>query len=147
MISVADKIRNMTDGQLEELFKVSDIVPAVNQIECHPLCYPKQLIEYCQDKGIQVQAYAPLARGAYLDNDVMCVIATKYGRTPAQIGLRWAIQKGIAVIPKSANPDRIVSNGKIFDFEIEQEDMDIIDTLNEDFHSSRVPEDLRDIIF
>ena len=140
-------VSNFQIHHLEELFKVSDIVPAVNQIECHPLCYPKQLIEYCQDKGIQVQAYAPLARGAYLDNDVMCVIATKYGRTPAQIGLRWAIQKGIAVIPKSANPDRIVSNGKIFDFEIEQEDMDIIDTLNEDFHSSRVPEDLRDIIF
>ena len=77
----------------------------------------------------------------------MCVIATKYGRTPAQIGLRWAVQKGISVIPKSANPDRIFTNGNIFDFEIEQEDMDIIDTLNEDLHVSSTPEDLRDIIF
>ena len=117
------------------------------QIECHPLCYPKELIDYCQNIGIQVQAYAPLARGAYLDNDVMCVLGTKYAHTPAQIGLRWATQKGISVIPKSVHPDRIRSNGNIFDFTIEQEDMDLIDTLNENFHSSHVPEDLRDIAF
>ena len=130
-----------------ELKKVSGIIPAVNQIECHPLCYPKELIEYCESEGIQVQAYAPLARGAYFDNDVMCVLATKYARTPAQIGLRWAIQKGISVIPKSVHPDRIASNGNVFDFTIEDEDMAIIDTLDEDFHSSHVPEDLRDVIF
>lgn len=140
-------VSNFEIRHLEELEKVSGIVPAVNQIECHPLCYPKQLIEYCQEKGIQVQAYAPLARGAYLDHDVMCVLGTKYGRTPAQIGLRWAVQKGISVIPKSVHPDRIASNGRIFDFSIEQEDMDILDTLNQDFHSSHVPEDLRDIKF
>lgn len=140
-------VSNFQIHHLEELAKISDIVPAVNQIECHPFCYPKQLIEYCQDKGIQVQAYSPLARGAYLDDDVMCVIATKYGRTPAQIGLRWAIQKGISVIPKSSNPERIISNSQIFDFEIEQEDIDIIDTLNKDYHAASVPEDLRDIIF
>ena len=140
-------VSNFQIRHLEELKKVSGIVPAVNQIECHPLCYPKELIEYCQANGIQVQAYAPLARGAYLDNDVMCVLATKYARTPAQIGLRWAIQKGISVIPKSVNPERIRINGDIFDFNIEDEDMAIIDTLNQDFHSSHVPEDLRDIPF
>ena len=125
----------------------SGIVPAVNQIECHPLCYPKELIEYCQSEGIQVQAYAPLARGAYLDNDVMCVLGTKYAHTPAQVGLRWAIQKGISVIPKSVNPDRIASNANIFDFNIEDEDMAIMDTLNEDLHTSHVPDDLKDVIF
>lgn len=140
-------VSNFEIRHLEELKKVSGIVPAVNQIECHPLCYPRELIEYCQSNGIVVQAYAPLARGAYLDNDVMCVLGTKYAKTPAQIGLRWAVQKGISVIPKSVHPDRITSNGAIFDFAIEQEDMDIIDTLNQDFHSSHVPEDLRDIQF
>ena len=140
-------VSNFQIHHLEELKKVSGIIPAVNQIECHPLCYPKELIEYCESEGIQVQAYAPLARGAYFDNDVMCVLATKYARTPAQIGLRWAIQKGISVIPKSVHPDRIASNGNIFDFAIEDEDMAIIDTLDEDFHSSHVPEDLRDVIF
>lgn len=140
-------VSNFEIRHLEELEANSGIIPAVNQIECHPLCYPKELIDYCQNKGIQVQAYAPLARGAYLDNDVMCVLGTKYAHTPAQIGLRWATQKGISVIPKSVHPDRIRSNGNIFDFTIEQEDMDLIDTLNENFHSSHVPEDLRDIAF
>lgn len=140
-------VSNFEIRHLEELAKISNVVPAVNQIECHPLCYPKELIDYCQSRGIQIQAYAPLARGAYLDNDVMCVLGTKYGRTPAQIGLRWAVQKGISVIPKSSHPDRIQSNSQIFDFTIEQEDMDILDTLNQNFHSSHIPEDLRDVIF
>ena len=140
-------VSNFDIRHLEELRKISGIIPAVNQIECHPLCYPSELIEYCKAFGIQVQAYAPLARGAYFDNDVMCVLGTKYARTPAQIGLRWAVQKGISVIPKSSNPERIRSNGNIFDFNIEDEDMVIIDTLNENLHTSHVPEDLRDIQF
>lgn len=140
-------VSNFEIRHLEELARVSDLVPAVNQIECHPLCYPKELIEYCQSRGIVPQAYAPLARGAYLDNDVMCVLGIKYARTPAQIGLRWMVQRGISVIPKSSNPDRIASNGDIFDFTILQEDMDIVDTLNENFHSSHLPEDLRGIRF
>lgn len=140
-------VSNFEIRHLEELKNVSGIVPAVNQIECHPLRYPKELIEYCQANGIQVQAYAPLARGAYLDNDVMCVLATKYAKTPAQIGLRWAVQKGICVIPKSSNPQRIQANSEIFDFTIQDEDMDIIDTLNQNLRTSGIPEDLRDIPF
>ena len=140
-------VSNFEIRHLEELRKVSGIIPAVNQIECHPLCYPRELIEYCQANGIQVQAYAPLARGAYLDNDILCVLGTKYAHTPAQIGLRWAVQKGISVIPKSTRPERIAANARIFDFEIEQEDMDLLDTLNQNYHSSYVPEDLRDTIF
>ena len=140
-------VSNFEIHHLEELRRVSGIVPAVNQIECHPLCYPKELIEYCQANGIQVQAYAPLARGAYLDNDILCVLGTKYAHTPAQVGLRWAIQKGISVIPKSTHPERIASNARIFDFTIDQEDMDLLDTLNQNYHSASIPEDLRDIVF
>ena len=140
-------VSNFEIRHLEELRRISGIVPVVNQIECHPLCYPKELIEYCQANGIQVQAYAPLARGAYLDNDILCVLGTKYAHTPAQIGLRWAIQKGISVIPKSTHPERIASNARIFDFTIEQEDMDLLDTLNQNYHSASIPEDLRDIVF
>lgn len=140
-------VSNFEIRHLEELRRVSGIVPAVNQIECHPLCYPKELIEYCQSNGIQVQAYAPLARGAYLDNDILCVLGTKYAHTPAQVGLRWAIQKGISVIPKSTHPERIASNARIFDFTIDQEDMVLLDTLNQNYHSASIPEDLRDIVF
>ncbi|MDO5336801.1 MAG: aldo/keto reductase [Eubacteriales bacterium] len=140
-------VSNFEIRHLEELAKYSDIVPAVNQIEVHPLRYPKELVEYCQERGIQVQAYAPLARGAYLDDDIMCVLATKYAKTPAQIGLRWALQKGIAVIPKSTKEQRILANGDLFSFEIQEEDMAIIDTMNQNFRSSSIPEDLRDIPF
>ena len=140
-------VSNFEIRHLEELRRVSGIVPAVNQIECHPLCYPKELSDYCQANGIQVQAYAPLARGAYLDHDVLCVMGTKYAHTPAQVGLRWAVQKGISVIPKSVHPDRIESNANIFDFSIDQEDMDLLDTLNENYHSASVPEDLQGVMF
>nr|WP_330396239.1 aldo/keto reductase [Blautia sp. An249] len=140
-------VSNFEIRHLEELASVSDVVPAVNQIEFHPYWYQKELLEYCKSKGIQVQAYAPLARGAYLDNDIICVLATKYGKTPAQIGLRWALQKGVAVIPKSTNPQRIVSNGDIFDFEIEEEDMAYIDQLNQNFRSAGIPEDLQGTAF
>ena len=140
-------VSNFEIRHLEELRRISGIVPVVNQIECHPLCYPKELIEYCQANGIQVQAYAPLARGAYLDNDILCVLGTKYAHTPAQVGLRWAIQKGISVIPKSTHPERIASNARIFDFTIDQEDIELLDTLNQNYHSASIPEDLRDIVF
>lgn len=140
-------VSNFQIRHLKELESVSDITPAVNQIEFHPYWYQKELVEYCQSHGIVVQAYAPLARGAYLDDDVICVLATKYCKTPAQIGLRWTIQKGVAVIPKSTQEQRILSNAQLFDFEIEPEDMAIIDTLNKNYRSAHIPEDLRDVAF
>lgn len=140
-------VSNFEIRHLEELASVSEITPAVNQIEFHPYWYQKKLVEYCQSKGIVVQAYAPLARGAYLDDDVICILATKYGKTPAQIGLRWILQKGVAVIPKSTQEERIISNGEIFDFVLEDEDVDAIDRLNRDFRSAAVPDDLKDVSF
>lgn len=140
-------VSNFEIRHLEELASVSEITPAVNQIEFHPYWYQKNLVEYCHSKGIAVQAYAPLARGAYLDDDVICILATKYGKTPAQIGLRWIIQKGVAVIPKSVHEERIISNGEIFDFVLEDEDMDAIDQLNKNYRSANIPEDLRDVAF
>ncbi len=140
-------VSNFEIRHLEELASVSEITPAVNQIEFPPYWYQKNLVEYCHAKGIAVQAYAPLARGAYLDDDVICILAVKYGKTPAQIGLRWIIQKGVAVIPKSAREERIISNGEIFDFVLEDEDMDAIDQLNKNYRSASLPEDLRDVAF
>lgn len=140
-------VSNFEPRHLEELSSISEITPAVNQIEFHPYWYQKKTLDYCQSKGIAVQAYAPLARGAYLDDDVICILATKYGKTPAQIGLRWILQKGVAVIPKSTQEQRIISNGEIFDFELEAEDMDAIDQLNRDFRSASIPDDLKDVAF
>ena len=136
-------VSNFGIRHLEALRKVSGIVPAVNQIESHPLNYESELIDYCKDHDIAVQAYAPLARGAVLDEDIICVIATKYAKTPAQIALRWALQKGLSVIPKSITPERIHANAGIFDFEIEEEDMAIIETMNQHRHFVEKPEDMR----
>ncbi len=140
-------VSNFDIRHLEALRKSSGIIPAVNQIECHPLNYNKDLVEYCQAQGIHVQACAPLAGGACLDEDIICVIATKYGRTPAQIALRWAIQKGFSVIPGSGNVDHIRADADIFGFSIEEEDMAILDTMNCGKRTIEVPEDLRDIPF
>ncbi len=134
---------NFSARHLDALREVSDTVPAVNQLETHPFFYQKSLIEECEARGIVVQASCPLARGAYLDNDIMCVLATKYGRTPAQIGLRWALQKGVSIIPRSQNPDHIRENACVYDFAIDAEDMAIIDTMNENRRIIEVPEDIR----
>ena len=135
-------VSNFDITNLEELSQNSGIVPAVNQIEFHPLWNQHELLSYCQDKGIVVQAYAPLARGAYLNNEVLIEIGRKYGKSSAQIGLRWLIQKGLSVIPKSINDDRIISNANVFDFNLNKDEMLIIDGLDENFRSAGIPEDM-----
>ena len=135
-------VSNFDINQLEELAKSSDIIPAVNQIEFHPLWNQNELLVYCQEKGIAVQAYAPLARGAYLDRDLLIEIGNKYGKNPIQVGLHWMIQKGIAVIPKSTNDERIISNAQIFDFTLSDNEMVAIDCLDEKYRSASIPEDL-----
>ena len=131
---------------LEALFQTSGIVPAVNQIEYHPLWNQSDLYEYCKERGIAVQAYAPLARGAYLKKDTMIHIGETYGKSPAQIGLRWLVQKGISAIPKSVNPERIAENADIFDFELTDMEMKTIDALDEKFRSAGIPEDMQGFV-
>lgn len=135
-------VSNFDIYHLEELFQMSGVIPAVNQIEFHPLWNQSELLEYCKEKGIIVQAYAPLARGAYLNHEMLIHIANKYGKTTAQIGLRWLVQKGISVIPKSTLEERIISNGELFDFELTGDEMVIIDGLDEKYRSASIPEDL-----
>ena len=135
-------VSNFEIRHLEELRKVSGIIPAVNQIECHPLWNRKPLIAFCRSHGIAVQAYAPLARGLYLNREIMQQLAEKYVRTEAQIGLRYLVQQGISVIPKSTQPDRIFANADVFDFELSEADMALIDTMDEQLRSASIPDDL-----
>jgi len=135
-------VSNFEIHHLEELFQISGIVPAVNQIEYHPLWNQSDLLAYCKEKGIAVQAYAPLARGAYLNRDILLNIALAHGKTTAQVGLRWLLQKGISVIPKSTRAERIISNAQIFDFMLTDDEMGTIDDMDEKFRSARVPEDM-----
>lgn len=135
-------VSNFEETHLEMLFEMSGVCPSVNQIECHPLWNRSSLISYCRKHGIAVQAYAPLARGLYLNREVIVQLSEKYGRTPAQIGLRYLIQQGICVIPKSTNPERILENSGIFDFTLSDLDMGLIDSMDEQLRSASIPEDM-----
>lgn len=135
-------VSNFEETHLQMLFEMSGVVPAVNQIECHPLWNRKKLVAYCQQHGIVVQAYAPLARGLYLEREIITQLAEKYGRTPAQIGLRYLVQRGICVIPKSTNPKRIAENAAIFDFQLSDLDMELINSMDEHFRSASIPDDM-----
>ena len=135
-------VSNFEEPHLTALFEFSGIIPAVNQIECHPLWNRKPLIAFCRSHGIAVQAYAPLARGLYLNREIMQQLAEKYVRTEAQIGLRYLVQQGISVIPKSTQPDRIFANADVFDFELSEADMALIDTMDEQLRSVSIPDDL-----
>jgi len=125
-------VSNFTIHHLEELLEEHDVTPAVNQVEFHPFLYQKEMLEYCQRKGIQVEAYSPLARGERFKHSRITALATKYSKTPAQLMLRWGLQHGLVVIPKSTGEERIRENSQVFDFEISAEDMRSLDSLNED---------------
>lgn len=124
-------VSNFKPDHLQELLDGAEIVPAVNQIELHPFLTQLETREYCADHGIEIESYSPLMRGGeLLENEVIAGIADKYKKTPAQVVLRWHIQSGLIVIPKSVTPERIRSNIDIFDFEMTAEDMNHIDGLN-----------------
>ena len=135
-------VSNFSVQDLEKLNEQCGIVPAVNQIEFHPLFNHPELLSYCRAHHIAVQAYAPLARGAYLDEETVARIAVRRGKTPAQIGLRWSVQQGISVIPKSSKKDRIYSTAQIFDFSLTPEEMEALNALDRQQRTASIPEDL-----
>lgn len=135
-------VSNFSIHDLELLKESSDIVPAVNQVEIHPLFQNLELITYCQKSGITLQAYAPLARGAYLNSPLMIEIGNRHKKTPAQIGLRWLIQQNIAVIPKSEQKNHLEENSKIFDFSLTPEEMAAISAMNTGQRIINPPEDI-----
>jgi diketogulonate reductase-like aldo/keto reductase len=125
-------VSNYTVGHLEELLAEFDTVPAVNQVEFHPFIYDeqKELLEFCKQKGIVLEAYSPLARAHNMENPALVAIAKRHAKTPAQIMLRWAIQHGTVPIPKSSNTQRIKENFMLFDFELAKEEIHTIDMLS-----------------
>ncbi|KAJ7091236.1 NADP-dependent oxidoreductase domain-containing protein [Mycena epipterygia] len=123
-------VSNFSVPHLEELVAHGLEMPAVNQIELHPLCQQKPIVDFCKKKSIVVQAYCPIIRGQKMDHDVIQKIATKYNRDPAQILLRWSLQKGFVPLPKSSNPGRIQSNAQLYDFELNAEEMSNLDVLD-----------------
>ena len=122
-------ICNYLPHHLDELMKTAKVVPAVNQIELHPGFPNAETVRYCHERGIVVEAWSPLGNGSLLENETLTEVAMKYGKTSAQVCLRWCIQHGAIPLPKSANHERIRQNFDVFDFEISGEDMVAIDNL------------------
>jgi methylglyoxal/glyoxal reductase len=127
---------------LKELETYSTIIPAVNQVEFSPYLYLKDVKNYCEKRAIRLQAYTPLVRGQKMTDPKLVALAQKYGKTPAQIILRWALQHGVSTIPKSANLKRIQENFDVFDCVISPQDMRKIDKFDEHFRVVEDPMDL-----
>jgi len=124
-------VSNFTIPHLEELLKTTDTIPAVNQVEFNPFLYQKELLNYCHEKRIQLEAYSPLTRGEKLAHPKNKALAAKYSKTPAQILMRWSLQHGLVVIPKSVREERIRENSQVFDFNLTDQDIGVLDSLNE----------------
>lgn len=136
-------VSNFHQYHMEALLKTAKIVPAVNQIELHPLLTQKPLSSYCRSLGMEMEAYRPLGgTGEHnlVGNADIAAIAAKYGRSTAQIMIRWSLQNGNVVLAKSTHRERIVQNADVYDFEISTEDMAALDALNQNFHTGSNPD-------
>jgi 2,5-diketo-D-gluconate reductase A len=129
---------NFTEEHLSTVIDLTFVTPAVNQIELHPLLNQAELRAANAAHDVVTEAYSPLAVGRLLDNPTVTSIAGEYGRTPAQVLIRWSLQLGNVVIPRSANPERIASNFDVLDFELADEHMEALNGLND---GTRVRED------
>lgn len=135
-------VSNYTIHHMEEVMHKSPFKPLVNQVEFSPYLYQKDLQTYCRRRKIIIEAYTPLVRGKKLNEPKLVELAKKYGKSPAQILIRWAIQVGTVVLPKSKTPGRIKENSEVFDFEISEDDMDYMETFNEGFRVAWDPTDI-----
>ncbi|OBK76506.1 aldo/keto reductase [Mycobacterium sp. 1164985.4] len=124
-------VSNFEPEHLRELVDATGIVPTVNQIELHPLLQQEELREVHAQMGIATEAWSPLGQGSLLKNDTVVSVADKHGKTPAQVLIRWHMQLGNIVIPKSVTPERIVSNFDVFDFELSEQDMASVSELGD----------------
>jgi 2,5-diketo-D-gluconate reductase A len=123
-------VSNFQPAHLDRLAKETDTVPAVNQIELHPLLTQTELRKYHAEHGIATEAWSPIAQGEVLGEQTITSLADKYGKSPAQVVLRWHLQVGNIVFPKSVNPDRMRENINVFDFELADDDVDAIEAMD-----------------
>ena len=123
-------VSNFMQHHLEDLLTSANIVPMVNQMEFHPYLVQQELIDFCDAKGIQYEAWSPMMQGNIFDLPQLKELANKYNKTVAQIVLRWDLQKGVITIPKSSKKERIISNADIFDFELSETDVQLMDNLD-----------------
>jgi methylglyoxal/glyoxal reductase len=128
-------VSNYEIFHLEEILQNFDVVPSVHQVEFHPFLYQEELLQFCKSNRIQLEAYSPLTRGEKLSHPMLMSLAKKYSKTSAQILIRWSLQHGLVVIPKTIHENRIKENSQVFDFQLEEKDMELLNSLNEDLHT------------
>lgn len=124
-------VSNYKLGDINRTIRAADIPPAVNQIHLSPYHYSKDLAESCEALGVAVEAYSPLTRGKNLDDLVPVSIAKAHGRSAAQVLIRWSLQRGFVVIPKSVHKERIESNAQVFDFALSDREMEQLDSVTQ----------------
>jgi diketogulonate reductase-like aldo/keto reductase len=117
-------VSNYTIRHLEEMKDYANVMPVINQVELHVFLQQPELVKYCQDNDITIEAYSPLAHAKAMDNEVIASIAKKHNKSYAQVMLRWLLEQDLVVLPKSVTPSRIQENIDIFDFELDKADMD-----------------------
>lgn len=120
---------NFKIPHLIEIEKTAEVMPMVNQVECHPGMFPEKVIAYCRGKDIQMEASSPLGNGRILEHEVLKKLAEKKERSVAQLCLRWGLQKGMTVIPKTISAERLLENYSVFDFELSDQEMSWIDDI------------------
>ncbi|WP_332697460.1 aldo/keto reductase [Halalkalibacter lacteus] len=125
-------VSNFKIHHLEDLLANCEIKPMVNQVEFHPRLNQTELREFCKKNEIQLEAWSPLMQGGLLDEPILNEIATKYNKSTAQVILRWDLQNEVVTIPKSVKPHRIAENADVFDFELTEEEISQINSLNQD---------------
>ncbi|XP_034468982.1 glyoxal reductase isoform X2 [Hippoglossus hippoglossus] len=135
-------VSNFMIHHLEQLKEDCAIVPHLNQVEYHPFQQSNELIEYCRHEGIAFQGYCPLAKGQVLSSPTIIQVAQKYGRTPAQICIRWSVQNGAITIPKSTKKEHVAENYQVLGFQLDEEDMLVINKMHDGRHVSWDPRDV-----
>ena len=133
-------VSNFNVSELEQVTAAAESRPVVDQVQFSPLKYRRQLLEACEQHGVALEAYSPLGTGRHLSDEQVRQIAERVGRTPAQVLLRWCVQRELVVIPKSTHRDRIEENAQIFDFTLSDEDIAALDALDETGGTDRAHE-------
>jgi 2,5-diketo-D-gluconate reductase A len=133
-------VSNFQVEHLDRLASETDVVPAVNQIEVHPYLTNEKVRSYNAEHAIATEAWSPIAKGNVVDDPVIVGVAERVGRTPAQVTLRWHIQRGDIIFPKSITRSRVEENFRLFDFRLSDEDMDAISALNRDERTGPDPD-------
>lgn len=133
-------VSNFHVHHLESLLKETTVVPVINQIEFHPHLIQEEVRAYCKEKGIQVEAWSPLMNGSLLEEALIQELASKYGKTPAQIVLRYDVQHDVVTIPKTMTPARMTENLAVFDFTLTEQEMTQLDAMNDGLRCGPDPE-------